>query len=555
MSGKRNVSINNPDDEIRPILQSSSPENSTNNSTRNASLKRIPKESSEDSKQRQRQPVNYSAINNVSSGSHEERRASAVISRYKYYSRLEQNRSDNFLMPDHVVPQVFINYVISPTPGEQNSIVTIFSLWNTMMGTSLLSMPWAIQQAGFATGIALLVFMAGVNLYTSYIILKSVQGYSKEGSLVEFSDICKYYLGKWAQYLAVASSLMTLLGGAIVYWILMSNFLYKVVLFIYHQTEDDSSTISENMTHPEIVCTNNLPHNSTAYFSHTHEETFDKVWNKRYTVPFFLIIVLAPLVNFKSPTFFTKFNALATVSVTYVICFVIANAVKWGINVDFSGNTDQPFYVPDFKGSFPALTGVAALAYFVQNSCVSIVRNQKYPENNIRDLIIAYILVAFTYIFVGVMFYISFPEQKTCIVDNLLDNLSDTYTLAVIARLCLFFQMMCVFPLLLYIFRVQLLYTIFNNIWPGLPHVLGLNLCIITVCVLFAVFLPYIGTVIGFFGAFCGFAYAIMLPCLVHLTIQNRNGTPSKISTVLHSLLIIMGLANFIGQFLVLKKS
>lgn len=40
------------------------------------------------------------------------------------------------------------------------------------------------------------------------------------------------------------------------------------------------------------------------------------------------------------------FYITATVSVTYVICFVIANAVKWGINVDFSGNTDQPFYVP-----------------------------------------------------------------------------------------------------------------------------------------------------------------------------------------------------------------
>jgi hypothetical protein len=33
----------------------------------------------------------------------------------------------------------------------------------------------------------------------------------------------------WAQYLAVGSSLLTLLGGAIVYWILMTNFLYNVL--------------------------------------------------------------------------------------------------------------------------------------------------------------------------------------------------------------------------------------------------------------------------------------------------------------------------------------
>jgi len=47
--------------------------------------------------------------------------------------------------------------------------------------------------------------------------------------------------------------------------------------------------------------------------SHAHNEEFDKVWNVHYTVPFFLILVLGPLVNFKSPTFFTKFNALGKI--------------------------------------------------------------------------------------------------------------------------------------------------------------------------------------------------------------------------------------------------
>lgn len=44
-----------------------------------------------------------------------------------------------------------------------------------------------------------------------------------------------------------------------------------------------------------------------------------------------------------------------------------------------------------------------------------------------------------------------------------------------------------------------------------------------------------------------------MLPCLVHLTIQHRNGEQSILSTVLHSCLIVLGLANFVGQFLVLN--
>ena len=37
---------------------------------------------------------------------------------------------------------------------------------------------------------------------------------------------------------------------------------------------------------------------------------FHKYWDIQKTVPFFLLVVLLPLINFKSPTFFTKFNAL-----------------------------------------------------------------------------------------------------------------------------------------------------------------------------------------------------------------------------------------------------
>lgn len=563
MNSNRQLSVNSQNEEIRPLLSTSqeeegtllhSRENSSPNRTKNSPPKKNIEE--DQSRQRIRQPVNYNPINTPGL-SHEERRTSAVISRYKYYNSLAPHHDGNFVMPDHVVPEDFISYIIMPIRGKQSSIITIFSLWNTMMGTSILSMPWAIQQAGFATGVGLLVFMAGVMLYTSYRILISVQQLEGDGRMVDFSDVCKYYLGKWAQYLAVGSSLLTLLCSAIVYWILMTNFLYNVVLFIYHKVNDDPPVIIHgNDSNPDIVCKTNPPvSNNTSLFgisSHAHDEEFDKVWNVAYSVPFFLILVLGPLVNFKSPTFFTKFNALGTLSVTYLVCFVITNAAKWGINVEF-GDESQTFYAPDFKGTFPTLTGISALAYFVQNCCVSICRNQKCPENNVRDLTIAYILVAATYIFVGVMFYISFPMSKDCIEDNLLNNMADTYVLAFVARVGLFFQMMCVFPLLLYIFRIQLLHSLFNSIWPSLLHVLVLNICIIAVCVIFAVFLPHIGKIIAFVGAFCGFSYAILLPCLVHLTVQHQARKQSMISNIIHSILIILGLANFIGQFVILN--
>ena len=40
-------------------------------------------------------------------------------------------------------------------------------------------------------------------------------------------------------------------------------------------------------------------------------------------------------------------------------------------------------FISEFKLTFPALTGISALAYFVQNCVLSITRTQKNPENNV----------------------------------------------------------------------------------------------------------------------------------------------------------------------------
>ena len=50
---------------------------------------------------------------------------------------------------------------------------------------------------------------------------------------IDFPDVCRYWLGRWGEYVGIAFSVITLLGAAIVYWVLMANFLYNSVKFIY----------------------------------------------------------------------------------------------------------------------------------------------------------------------------------------------------------------------------------------------------------------------------------------------------------------------------------
>ncbi|CAD5111828.1 DgyrCDS1097 [Dimorphilus gyrociliatus] len=223
-----------------------------------------------------RRPLDYRSVAEQSSST------KASLSRYKYYSKLQSHSAAllNLLMPTHVVPPEFYLVIpFKPEGGKQNSIVTIFSIWNTMVGTSLLSIPWAMQQAGFGLSLGLIFLMVCLCLYTSYRVVKSVYYIDPTGDVSDFSE-----------------------------------------------------------------------------------------------------------------------------------------AANWGIHVDFN-NPKNKSYVAEFHSSFPALTGILALALFIHNCLISIVRTQKNPENNVRDISIAYICVALTYVIIGAVFYLSFPLPKFCIED------------------------------------------------------------------------------------------------------------------------------------------
>ncbi|XP_023225262.1 sodium-coupled neutral amino acid transporter 9 homolog [Centruroides sculpturatus] len=114
-----------------------------------------------------------------------------------------------------------------------------------MMGTSLLSIPWTIQKAGFACAVALMVLMACLCFYTAYRILNMSKLTDLSNMRLEFSDICRHLMGKWAEWLAVWFSFIILLGGAIVYWVFMSNFLYNTGVYI-HGSIHNNNTVSQD---------------------------------------------------------------------------------------------------------------------------------------------------------------------------------------------------------------------------------------------------------------------------------------------------------------------
>ncbi|XP_019373400.1 PREDICTED: sodium-coupled neutral amino acid transporter 9 isoform X3 [Gavialis gangeticus] len=497
------------------------------------------------------EPTNIVSVNDDTQRVTDE--ASAMNKRIHYYGRLTSPSDRALIAPDHVLPAPDEIYVYSPlgtafkvdgcteSYGKNSSIVTIFMIWNTMMGTSILSIPWGIKQAGFTNGIILILLMGLLTLYCCYRVLKSrtMIETSKDTSNWEFPDVCKHYFGSFGQWSSLFFSMVSLVGAMVVYWVLMSNFLFNTGKFIYNYVNDINVTdiMSGTNGSTRVICpgipNDPQPDNNSETLRSANNsdfELFEMWWGKSKTVPFYLIVVLLPLLNLKSPSFFAKFNVLGTVSVVYLIFLVTVKAAHLGFHIEFSWFTSNKFFVPEFRILFPQFTGVLTLAFFIHNCVITLLQNNKNKENNVRDLSIAYFLVGLTYLYVGVLIFATFPSPplfKECIE-----------------------QMMTVYPLLGYLARVQLLGQFFGNIYPSIFHVLALNIAIVGAGVAMAIFYPNIGGIIRYSGATCGLAFVFVYPSLIYMISLRVVGKLTWPILITHIFIIILGLANLIAQFL-----
>lgn len=503
--------------------------------------------------------------------------AAILNSRVHYYGRLTGSSDRLLSPPDHVIPRPEEIYIYSPLgtafkvtssdhSSKNPSIITIFAIWNTMMGTSILSIPWGIKQAGFTLGIFILIFTGLLMLYCCYIVLKSPKAIPyMDTSDWEFPDVCRYYFGKFGKWSSLVFSMVSLIGAMVVYWVLMSNFLYNTGQFIYNYAHNVNMSDSEFGTNSSdrVICPypNTDPQGNYTvcmlYLSTNGNDTsdvssFEHWWSKTNTIPLYLIILLLPLLCFRSASFFARFTFLGTISVVYLIVLVTVKAVRLGFHLEFHWFDTSQFYVPEFRLLFPQFTGVLTLAFFIHNCIITLMKNNRHQENNVRDLSVAYLLVGLTYLYVGVLIFAAFPSpplSKDCLEPNFLDNFPSSDVMVFVARTFLLFQMITVYPLLGYLVRVQVMGQIFGNHYPSFLHVLALNILIVGAGVLMAKFYPNIGSIIRFSGATCGLALVFVFPALVHMISMKRQGTLRWPSALFHSFLIVLGGANLLAQF------
>jgi len=429
------------------------------------------------------------------------------------------------------------------------------------MGSSLLTMPWAFEKAGFTQTIVIMIVCGIICYYTACLCIElaaKVGNQSKEPcQLPEFQSVCRHYLGPWGEYAALLAADVIVVGALTVYYVLLSKFLFGAGLSIYKLSDQTGNTTIAPYVDSQS-CINKMEgiENATAIGGVDLKWSFSAFFHVNKSIPIYLLVILG-LCCIRDSSFFNRFSALGTVTVFLIFFAVVYKAVGWGMNVDFgldsAGNMDYVKTGFDKKGAV-VLPGILSMAYFIHSAVTTLMKDNKNQEQNKRDLGIAYVLVFLTYTILGLVFYLTYPGWKQCITDMFIENFDSREWIVPMMNILMFFRMLTVYPLLCYFIRVQNFTVFMGTDWPGYTRVFLVNLLLVAIGCFCAMFYDKIGDIIRYAGSFCALIYMFFLPCYLKMLSQKEDSLGQKWadvpvwSLILHPLLIVVGICNFISQ-------
>lgn len=405
-----------------------------------------------------------------------------------------------------------LNEQEKPEEKKLESYRVIFSIWNTMLGSSILSNPYNVYSAGIIPTI-LFGILYGLICFLSCSVVVKLSGNEEDFSVVVYNYLF-YSQGlkaaKIGKYLQIIFNLLMNIGATFIYFLLINQNLYPclcLLLRLFNVDLDDSDK---------------TPH-------------FDKF------SPFYCALIISalvfPLTIKKEIHFLQKMNSLGVIVVLLILGFIIYVGIDSLARDTFHfeykenkvGIKDRNLYL---FGENPGLiTGMYSLGLFSHSFILPYMKNNKNPKNNTRDLFIGYLLVTLTFIIIGLMGYIGFSGSKysTKFEQNFfLFFPSDDY-FAFVLRILSVFQLLTIFPILFFIVRTQLFSTFFKSYNNKTTPIIIFSVVLFFFCFLILIFLyDSLADLIGYIGAGTALILVYTLAPLINMIDYYIRHQPAK---------------------------
>jgi sodium-coupled neutral amino acid transporter 9 len=389
---------------------------------------------------------------------------------------------------------------------KRSSYATIFNIANTLMGSALLVMPVSFYGAGMLSSVIGAIVMAIISFYTADLYLI----HSRRDE-IDYPEAILRILGKkWCFLYNFISMLLLYLVG-LIHFILMSQSFYAILKNLAPDSSDWGGS-------KDIVFNN-----------------FSMQW-----VGVIMFALCAVLFSLKDLRHILWFNDKGVYMILIFCIFIIYLGLDVLISTDIFVEITKPDTFQNqggeivlFTADIETLVGIFALAFFIHNVHTGVLKSNRNPKNNTRDLGIAYSLVFFFYCILGIFGmiavaglyhadYANNPKLLGSIMEYLVKTnpyLTTTkYILACIALFMIWTQLTTVIPILCYFCRRQFFALFYgeNRKIPNLYfHIFNVGFNVL--CLVIEILAIDISKIIGFTGAFAGFFLIYMIPVCVHL--------------------------------------
>lgn len=104
-------------------------------------------------------------------------------------------------------------------PGHNSVLGAAFNVLNSIIGSGIIGLPYALNNAGMVTGVLMLVVIGAVSLYSTYILVLT----GKRTGAMHYSEVTRRVLGPIGYQCLNASMVLSLLGVLVTYLIILGD--------------------------------------------------------------------------------------------------------------------------------------------------------------------------------------------------------------------------------------------------------------------------------------------------------------------------------------------
>ena len=382
-----------------------------------------------------------------------------------------------------------------------NSLGTVFSIANSLIGSSIMTLPYNVYQTGIIPSIILNIIYGLISFYTCKIYVDYGTNDSDFSFTIEkyFNHFFGKKMSKIGKTIQIFFTTFMATGGFLTYFIIMAQNFYPVVCLILNNLGLDFD--SGDLT-PEFG------RFSSIYLG---------------IIFCFILFPLATKKDIGCLVFLSSFGCyFIFVLIGYLIYIGFYSLFDNNFKCDYIKNKDnsEERYLYLFGENPALLAGTLSMGYFCHTAILPILKSNKNQDKNIRDLFLGFLFVAFVYISCGVLGYIGFSGKdfKADFKDNWLMFFDSDDYLILFFRVLFSFQLITAFPILTYIVRFQIMKFFYGSEYPGRKHIIICGLCQLFLCLIVFYFCYNIlAKFLSFFGACASLILVYTFPPIIKM--------------------------------------